>query len=240
MDGEDKVLLAKNFLRNRDVGVLSTLHSINGESFPYGSICPFVSTKESKIVILISEIALHTKNIYENQRVGLTVFDMEAKNKQASGRISLMGQISKVDPKEREDYQEIEERYLTFFPEVRRYFKAHDFHFFEITPSKIHFIQTFGKIFTFSGDDFLHKAVFSKKEEEEAIIHMNEDHKDFLRKLVMKLELSDELKEGEEVKLLKINREGFFLSFCGQIGYISFQKAVTSFGDLRKAFKDLL
>ena len=148
MEVEDKVLLAKKFLRNRDVGVLSTLHAINGEAFPYGSICPFISTSESKIVILISEIALHTKNILENKKVGFTVFDMEAKNKQASGRVSLMGQIEKVNPTEREDYKEIEERYLTFFPEAKHYFKAHDFNFYETSPLKVHFIEGFGKIFS--------------------------------------------------------------------------------------------
>ena len=108
MNNEEKVLLAKKVLRNRDAGVLSTLHAIEGELFPYGSICPFISTSKSKVAILISGIALHTKNILENSRVGFTVFDMEAKNKQAASRVSLMGKVCKVDPKERKDYQEIE------------------------------------------------------------------------------------------------------------------------------------
>ena len=241
MNNEEKVLLAKKVLRNRDAGVLSTLHAIEGELFPYGSICPFISTSKSKVAILISGIALHTKNILENDRVGFTVFDMEAKNKQAASRVSLMGKVCKVDPKERKDYQEIEERYLTFFPEAKHYFKAHDFNFYEITPDKIHFIETFGKIFTFMGSDFINETVFSEDEEKEAICHMNQDHKSFLIKLASTLDLHSGVKEEEDdVRVLRINREGFFLSLKGQINYVSFQKPVNSFGNLRTAFKDLI
>jgi len=239
-EDKDKVLLAKEVLRNRDVGVLSTLHGIEGELFPYGSICPFISTSESKVAILISGIALHTKNILENDRVGFTVFDMEAKNKQAASRVSLMGKVCKVGPKEREDYKEIEERYLTFFPEAKHYFKAHDFNFYEISPDKIHFIETFGKIFTFMGSDFINETTFSEREEKEAVLHMNQDHKSFLIKLASILKIQSGIKEEDEVRVLRINREGFFLSLRGQISYISFKKSVNSFGELRTAFKDLM
>ena len=240
MKEEGKVLLAKKVLRNRDVGVLSTLHGVEGELFPYGSICPFISTSESKLVILISSIALHTKNILENERVGFTVFDMEAKNKQAASRVSLMGKAWKVDPKKRSDYKEIKERYLTFFPEAKRYFEAHDFNFYEITPDKVHFIETFGKIFTFTGSGFINEAAFSEMEEKEAVSHMNQDHKSFLVKLASTLELQSGIKHEDEVRVLRINREGFFLWLRGQINYVSFKNSVNSFGELRTAFKDLI
>ena len=129
---------------------------------------------------------------------------------------------------------------MTFFPEAKHYYKAHDFHFFEITPLKVHFIQDFGKIFTFSGNEFIQKPVFSEEEEKEAISHMNEDHQSFLLKLALQRGFGGSLMEEAEVKLLRINREGFFLSLKKDFCYISFQKPVSSFKDLRKAFKELL
>jgi putative heme iron utilization protein len=235
MEQEEITKLAKEFLRNRDVGILSTLHDINDELFPYGSICPFISTLESKIVILISDIALHTKNILQTKRVGFTVFDMEAKNKQAGGRVSIMGLATKIDPERREDYPEIKDRYLTFFPSAEHYFSAHDFNFYEVIPEKIHFIKTFGQIFTFSGDQFLNDRPFTKEAADFAIKHMNDDHQDMLALLSSHLGL----KTDQTKKIISLNREGFHLKMGDVIRYISFLEPTLSDKDLRLAFTAL-
>ena len=77
-------------------------------------------------------------------------------------------------------------------------------------------------------------------EEKEAVSHMNQDHKSFLIKLASVLELQNGIKEDDEVRVLRINREGFFLWLRGHINYVSFKKSVNSFGELRTAFKDLM
>lgn len=235
MKQEEIVRLAKDFLRNRDVGVLSTFHEIDGEQFPYGSLCPFISTLESKLVILISDIALHTKNINKVKRVGLTAFDMAAKNKQSSSRISIMGNISKIVPEEREDYESIKNRYLTFFPEAQHYFMAHDFNFFEITPLKIHFIQTFGKIFKILGDQFINEVPFSKEAEKFAIGHMNKDHQDSLSLLSSHLAN----KSGEKHEIVCLHKDGFHFKLDEEFIYLSFLRPISSDQEIRSAFVNL-
>ena len=43
--------------------------------YPFGSIAPYTLNHDGEPIILISTIAQHTRNIKENNKVSLTVFD---------------------------------------------------------------------------------------------------------------------------------------------------------------------
>ena len=89
--------IARSFMRKWDSGVLSTQYETEGSDYPFGTLCPFVITEEGDIVVLISNIAVHTKNVKANHRVGFTVFDLEASHKQAAPRVCLVGDAEIVD-----------------------------------------------------------------------------------------------------------------------------------------------
>lgn len=226
--------VARAFMKNRDCGVLSTQFSKEGHDFPFGTVAPFVMTEEGEIIILISNIAIHTKNILENPRVGFTVFDMEAINKQASPRVCLTGNAELVDEKnDPERYINVSEKYFTFFPSARNYFSAHGFYFYTIRPDHVHFIRTFGQIYTFDTEDFWPLPTPEWKGTENAAIeHMNTDHQDALKKYALKyLE-----QETDEVSLLSVDGEGFHLKVDERVYYLNFLGTAHDREGLRREF----
>ncbi len=210
--------VARSFMRNWDTGVLSTQFTKSESDYPLGSVCPFVLTEEGDVIILISDIAIHTKNIKANPKVGFTVFDMTSSHKQASSRVMLIGDASVV--KEGDDnYKSVSEKYFTFFPMARNYFKAHGFDFWRIRPNHIHFIQGFGKIYTYEASEgWKTEAPEWHGEEQGAIDHMNEDHADTLISFGEKL--LD--KTAKEVSLISVDREGFHMKIDDNIHYLNF------------------
>lgn len=235
---QDVIQDAKAFLRSIDAGILSTLHDIDGEAFPFGSMCPFVLSLEGEIIILISDIAMHTKNIKSDDKVAFTVFNPNAEYKQGSGRISLVGRATLVED-ESEKYIQVRERYLKFFPRAKGYFKTHDFHFYTIKPVKAHYVQTFGKIYTFDGTLLADTLPEWVGQEQSVLDHMNQDHKSALAKYMDKTEYTYN-KETDEFTLHEIDQHGFHLANQeGKFYYMNFPKQANTFTDLREQFTNM-
>lgn len=235
--GSEVLTQAKYFLRTYDAGVLSTIIEHEGEDFPFGSMCPYILTLEGEVAILISDIAKHTKNIKRNSKVSFTVFNKQGKNKQAAGRISLVGKAEMVEAKS-EKHQQISERYLTFFPEAKSYFEAHNFNFFTIRPKMAHYIQTFGKIYTFDGGLLLDDLPEWLGDEQGVIDHMNEDHQNVYGKYLSDANI--ELKgSSEDLKLIQFDQYGFHLKDKEDIYYLNYSARANTKGDLRVRFVEL-
>ena len=65
---------ARSLLGVQYFGVLSTIsHKVDG--YPFGSVVPYSLNRNGEPVILISDIAEHTKNIVADARVSLTVLE---------------------------------------------------------------------------------------------------------------------------------------------------------------------
>jgi putative heme iron utilization protein len=166
----DQSLLARQLLNHQSVGVLST-HSIDVEGYPFGSIAPYTVNYDGEPAILISDIAQHTRNIKQNNRVSLTVFDPRADDPQAGSRLTWIGEAEIIDPSE----TDIRDRYLRYFPSAESYFETHDFSFYRIRLRRARFIGGFGQIFWIEPDAMLVKNPF--RETERGIVeHMNRDH----------------------------------------------------------------
>jgi putative heme iron utilization protein len=166
----DQALTARRLLNHQSVGVLST-HSIDVQGYPFGSIAPYVLDYEGEPAILISDIAQHTRNIKQNNKVSLTVFDPRAEDPQASSRLTWIGDAESIDPSE----TDIRDRYLRYFPSAESYFETHDFSFYRIRLRRARFIGGFGQIFWIEPDAMLVKNPF--RETERGIVeHMNLDH----------------------------------------------------------------
>jgi putative heme iron utilization protein len=233
---ESVVRDAKKFLREVDAGVLSTLHNLNGTVYPFGSMTPYITTLEGELAILISDIAVHTKNIKEDPKASITIFQTDKKNKQAASRISVTGDVKLVEagtPK----YDQVSERYLKFFPEAKSYFNTHNFNFYTITPLLVHYIQTFGKIYTFDGALLKDKMPEWYDDRNHVMDHMNNDHKSALVKYAAAF---PEIENTEELKLAEMDQYGFHLSTGrGEFFYMTFEKYAENSNDLRKEFTQL-
>ena len=136
-------------------GVLSTL-SKRLRGWPFGSITPFAASRAGEPLILISEIAEHTRNLRHDARASLLVQDSRAlEDPQAGARVTLIGYAFPVAGPYLDDART---RYLGQFPNARSYFEAHDFTLFRIMVLDVRYIGGFGEIYWLKGHEVFDPA----------------------------------------------------------------------------------
>ncbi|MDH2916821.1 MAG: pyridoxamine 5'-phosphate oxidase family protein [Gallionella sp.] len=139
---------ARQMLRAHRYGTLSTL-SKKFDGHPFGSIAPYMVDHDGSLLILISGLAEHTKNILNDSRVSLITHDQNDPHIQTQGRVTLVGNAS-FDP----ERDRCGKRYLRYFPEAQTYFDMADFNFFRIVPFAIRHIGGFGDIHWVKADNY--------------------------------------------------------------------------------------
>lgn len=166
---------ARRFTRGQQSGVLSTL-SKRLDGHPFGSVSPFMLDHAGQPVILISDIAEHTKNLVADPRVSLIV-QPYSPDMQVTGRVTVIGRAERLA----DDKDRLGPRYLRYFPQAAQYFAMHDFNFYRIVPLKVRWIGGFGRIFWVDPDAFLTDPGHLAEVESGIVEHMNADHADTLR-----------------------------------------------------------
>lgn len=137
---QDTARAARQLLRAHRYGALSTL-SKKFDGHPFGSITPYLVDHDGSLLILISTLAEHTKNIQNDPRVSLITHNQEDSHIQTQGRITVVGAASLIAEREQAG-----KRYLRYFPEAQTYFAMHDFQFYRIVPLALRYIGGFGDI----------------------------------------------------------------------------------------------
>src|SRR5262245_741234 len=170
----DQARTARMLLQRQSVGVLST-HSVDVEAYPFGSIATYVLNYDGAPTMLISDIAQHTRNIKQDKRVSLTIFDQCADDPQASSRLTWIGNAEPVDPSD----TKIRHRYLRYFPSAESYFETHDFSLYCIHLLRARFIGGFGEIYWIEPDAMLLKNPLCDTERS-IVEHTNQDHEEAL------------------------------------------------------------
>lgn len=160
---------ARQLLRAHRYGVLSTL-SKKFAGHPFGSITPYLVDHDGSLLILISTLAEHTKNILNDPRVSLITHNQNDPRIQTQGRVTVVGLASLV-----EDRDSAGKRYLRYFPEAQTYFAMHDFQFYRIVPQAIRFIGGFGNIHWVKAENYLVPAYPLIAEEDALLAELNAD-----------------------------------------------------------------
>lgn len=197
----DQALTARRLLNRQSVGVLST-QSIDVQGYPFGSIAPYTLNYDGEPIILISDIAQHTRNIKQNNKVSLTVFDPQADDPQSGSRLTWIGDAEPIASYD----TETRDRYLRYFPSAESYFKTHDFSFYRIRLRRARFIGGFGQIFWIEPDAMLFKNPF-RETEKGIVAHMNQDHQQALFHYCKLFDRAG----AESVTMTGIDSEGFDL-----------------------------
>ena len=177
------------------------------EGWPFGSITPYAVAATGEPIILISEIAEHTRNLRADARASLLVQDSQAMNDpQAGARVTLMGYAIPVP----EAYMgDARRRYLDLFPGSADYFQIHDFTLFQIKVSRVRFIGGFGEIYWLDGNEVTaasNPEIDPIAPHVEAVCkHMNEDHGDALRLYAAAFARM----EAEGAEMVHVDSKGF-------------------------------
>ena len=205
--------LAINLMRNCREGVLSTV-SKKYEGYPFGSFVTFISGADRSIIFYASDIAQHTINLKNNSKACITLFNLSEGDKQDSARLSLLGDVKKIE----EDIDEISRQFIEFFPESSQYSNMHDFNFYKLDISQVRWIGGFGKIAWLSSTNWNPTKLKWLKQENSMVKHMNEDHSNsIVSTLNAKLGIKDKC-----AKMLRLTMDGYYVSSKNKIYFVDF------------------
>ena len=181
----DPSRLARSLLRRSRQGALATLMAGSGD--PYCSLVNVASHADASPILLISRLALHTKNILGDNRVSLMLDERGAGDPLEGARIMLAGRAEETDP---DQAGILRRRYLNAHPSAEAFIEFKDFSFFRIVPSNAHLVAGFGRIIDLKPSQFLtdiSDAVGLLEAEQGAVEHMNEDHREAMNLYATKL-----------------------------------------------------
>ena len=177
--------LARSLLRRSRQGALATLMAGNGD--PYCSLVNVASHADGSPILLISRLALHTRNILADNRVSLMLDERAAGDPLEGARIMLAGRAEEAAG---EAAGMLRRRYLNAHPSAEAFVDFKDFSFFRIVPSGAHLVAGFGRIIDLQPAQLLTEiddASELLEAEQGAVEHMNEDHREAMNLYATKL-----------------------------------------------------
>src|SRR5258708_16522975 len=160
---------------------------MTGSGDPYCSLVNLASHPDGSPILLISRLALHTRNILGDPRVSLMLDERTAGDPLEGARIMLAGT---AEDSGGEHASVLRRRYLNVHPSAEVFVDFKDFSFFRIRPKAAHLVAGFGRIVDLAADQFLTDlggAEALLEAEQDTIEHMNADHRDALNLYATKL-----------------------------------------------------
>jgi heme iron utilization protein len=224
----DPPAFGRRLLRGRDRAALAT--SLRGA--PYVSLVLFVADLDASPLLLLSDLAQHSRNIAFDPRVSLLLDATEGHSDPLTGpRLTLIGRAEAVDDPRRLA------RFTAHHPTSALYSSFADFRLYRITIERGHLVAGFGRIHWVEGRDLLFAADTGllAAQELQLLRQMNEDHPaaivDFARRLLGRTALT--------WQMTGIDPEGVDLRSDGETARLDFTAPVLTPEAARAALVEL-
>ncbi len=224
----DPARLAHSLLRRSRQGALATLMAGSGD--PYCSLVNVASHPDASPILLISRLALHTRNILADSRVSLLLDERAEGDPLEGARIMLAGRAEEVS---QDDTPLLRRRYLAAHSSAEAFVDFKDFSFFRIRPSGTHLVAGFGRIIDLKPEQFLtdlRGAEALLEAEAGAVAHMNDDHREAMALYATKLLGAD----SAEWRCTGCDPDGLDMQAGNQTLRLDFPERVTDGTGLRK------
>ncbi len=147
----DARLAAKKLLREGRSGALATLMAGSGD--PYCSLVNVATAPDGAPLLLLSKLALHTKNILADPRASLMLDERKDGDPLEGARVMLMGTLAATDD------AGARTAYLRRHPEAEMFAGFADFAFYRMAISRAHLVAGFGRIVDLAARDILTDVV---------------------------------------------------------------------------------
>jgi len=223
-------LAAKKLLREARSGALATLMQDSGD--PYCSLVNVATTIDGSPVLLLSKLALHTKNLLADTRASLMLDERKEGDPLEGARVMLMGRCVK------DADTATSLAYLRRHPDAEMYANFSDFSFYRMEISRVHLVAGFGRIVDLKPQDVLAEIADANalvEAQADAIAHMNTDHADACRLYATRL-----LGAADgDWKCVGIDPEGIELQNGRVALRLQFPKRIVALGPLRGILKAL-
>jgi hypothetical protein len=226
----DPRLAAKKLLREGRSGALATL--VAGSGDPYCSLVNVATAVDGAPLLLLSKLALHTKNLLADARVSLMLDERKEGDPLEGARVMLMGTCAK-------DSDRLSgPAYLRRHPEAEMFANFADFGFYRMDIARAHLVAGFGRIVDLKPQDVrtdISDAGALVESEVDAIAHMNADHADACRLYATRLLGASD----GDWRCVGIDPEGLELQKGRTALRLPFPQRVTGPGPLRALLKQL-
>jgi hypothetical protein len=220
--------LARSLLRRSRQGALATLMAGSGD--PYCSLVNLASHPDGSPILLISRLAVHTRNILGDARVSLMLDERAEGDPLEGARIMLAGRAEEAGG---EAVALLRRRYLNAHPSAEAFVDFGDFSFFRIMPSGTHLVAGFGRILDLKPKSFLtdiSDAAALLEAEPDAVEHMNGDHREAMNLYATRLLGA----EAADWRCTGCDPDGMDLQAGPKTLRLDFPERVTGPGELRK------
>jgi putative heme iron utilization protein len=219
---------ARYLLRRSRRGALATLMAHSGD--PYCSLVNVASHPDGSPILLISRLALHTKNILGDARISLMLDERAEGDPLEGSRIMLAGRAEEAGTAE---VAILRRRYLNAHPSAEVFVDFKDFSFFRIRPAALHLVAGFGRIIDLTPEQFLtdiSDAQALLEAEQGAIEHMNADHQEAMNLYATRLLGAPDA----DWRCTGCDPDGIDMAAGAKVLRLDFPERVTGPGELRK------
>ncbi|MCY4239884.1 MAG: DUF2470 domain-containing protein [Rhodospirillaceae bacterium] len=180
MSNSSDLVFARELVRASATASLATLDPNDGP--PHASLVTVALSQNVAPVMLLSDLALHRKNIAADPSVALLMTGegrvaTARGDPLASDRVTLRGTVTESS----DSTDRI--RFLARHPAAKDYADFTDFNFFRMQVTSVHLVGGFGRIRTYSGEKWPPDAeamAALTAGEADIVQHMNIDHADAL------------------------------------------------------------
>jgi heme iron utilization protein len=224
----DASRLARSLLRRSRQGALATLMAGSGD--PYCSLVNVASHADGSPILLISRLAVHTRNILGDSRISLMLDERAGGDPLEGARIMLAGRAEQAPAS---DLEILRRRYLSAHPSAEVFVNFQDFSFFRLRPSGMHLVAGFGRIVDLTPGQFMtdiSDAGSLLEAEQGAIDHMNADHREAMNLYATRLLGA----EPADWRCTGCDPDGIDLQAGTAILRLDFPERVTGPAELRK------
>lgn len=207
---------ARRLIRSLDRASLAT--AMADGDWPYASLVMTACGQDAAPLLLISDLAEHTKNIEADPR-GALLFDGTGglDNPLTGARVTVLGRLAPSDD------EALLARFVARHPDAAGYSQFADFRLFRMEIERAHIVAGFGDIHWIDGADIRFDAAATgplAAAEPDVVEHMNTDHADAVQLYAVNLLGL----EGDNWSLTGVDPEGVDLRNGGAVARLEFDR----------------
>jgi putative heme iron utilization protein len=224
--------LVRRLMRLCRHGSLATLMA---DGAPYASLVATASLPDGSPLLLISQLAVHTRNLLADSRASILLSDGGAGDPLQQPRIMVSATADIVGDLDR---AQARRRYLAVHPSAELFADFRDFVFVRLRPTAIHLVAGFGRIRDIDPGTILTNVNGARSlldAEPDAVAHLNADHADALALYAARLCGAS----GENWRCTGLDPEGIDLANEHSALRIDFREPVTNPLALRRTLAEL-
>jgi putative heme iron utilization protein len=202
------------------------------DGWPYASLVLLALDKDASPLLLLSDLAEHSKNLKRDPRVALLVDGTGGLDEPLTGpRVTVLGRA------ERSTEPRLKARFVARHPGAAGYADFKDFALYRVTVERGHLVAGFGRIHWIEAADLLDReAPPALADAEPGIIsHMNEDHGEAIDLYVRNLLGGS----GTGWRMTGVDAEGCDFRLGGKVARLDFPARIKDPAGARAALVEL-